>query len=72
MNFEITNQSGAQITVRARAHLQHIWNETVLLGVSASAAARLKKFFSAHPGVRITVNAGPHNPRLVGWRGEEE
>ena len=54
----------AQIKVRALGHLQHIWNEATLIGVSAAGARRLAAFTAIHSGENITVNAGPHHPRL--------
>ena len=54
----------AQIKVRAMGHLQHIWNEATLIGVSAAGARRLEAFMAIHDGENVTVDAGPHHPRL--------
>ena len=55
------------IRVMASGHRQHIWNETVLTGVSKAGIKKLDAFFRAHPDSRITVNAGPNEPRLIGY-----
>ena len=56
-----------EIKVSAKGHRQHIWSETTLIGVSAAGVRRLDAFMSEHGGYRITVDAGPHNPRLIGY-----
>ena len=55
-----------EITVMARAHRQHIWSKTTLVGISKSGARRLKKFVERHQGWEICLDA-PHEPMLVGW-----
>jgi len=57
----------AQIKVRANGHLQYIWDETTLIGVSVDGARRLSAFMAIHRGENITVDAGPHHPRLLGY-----
>ena len=61
------SQACAEIKVLAQEHRQHIWNQTTLTGVSSSGMRRLAAFFRAYAGCRITVNAGRHNPRLIGY-----
>jgi hypothetical protein len=68
--FEHAEQQYATISVMARAHRQHIWNETQLVGVSAAGTKNLERFFKDHPssdGWRITVDATKYGPKLVGW-----
>ena len=67
--FTITAHKGQnyrQITVLAKAHRQHIWNESILVGISKAGAARLKKFVAENEGAQITLDV-PHNPILIGW-----
>lgn len=64
---EIDDGLFRQIRVKARAHFQHTWNETTLLGVTRTGADRLGRFFRATQGTPKYVNAGPYNPRLIGW-----
>ena len=56
-----------EIRIAARGHHQHIWNETTLTGVSAAGMKRISKFLANHDGWRITVDAGQHNPQLIGY-----
>jgi hypothetical protein len=59
-----------QINVMARCRQQHIWSETELIGVSERGYWRLEEFFKKHKksdGWRITINAGPYHPRLIGY-----
>ena len=63
----IDNIECDEIKVSASGHRQHIWNETTLTGVSAAGMKRIAEFLTSHEGWRITVDAGQHNPRLIGY-----
>lgn len=57
------------IGVMARAHEQHIWNQTTLIGVSKSGIKKLDRFFADHRDDQILVDAGPYQPIvLIGYR----
>lgn len=64
--------SGDKICVMAGSHIQHIWSETCLLGISCNGAKRLSRFMEQHKDGNIRVNAGPYNPRLIGFEIKEE
>jgi hypothetical protein len=50
--------------VLASGHVQHIYSETVLLGVSAAVERRVRKLAGEGP---IYCDATRHNPRVVGF-----
>ena len=70
MGKYIVSAGDESISVMARAHRQHIWNETELVGVSIRGFKQLNRFFEAHKHERIRVDATGYNPRLIGYYAE--
>ena len=66
----VAENESAQDVVRVMAadhHLQHIYSETKLCGISKAGEKGLDKFFKEHQeGWRITLIV-PGRPRLIGY-----
>ena len=66
----VAENESAQDVVRVMAadhHLQHIYSETKLCGISKAGEKMLDKFFKEHQeGWRITLIV-PGRPRLIGY-----
>jgi len=55
------------IRIKAESHIQHVWSETSLVGVSHQGMRRLKVFSARYGADNLTVEVGRRAVKLVSW-----